>query len=208
MKALVFIAMLALPLASFAKSETARIEIARGKHALVTLEGPQEAGQFTIWSGPGTYVSSADGTTSMDLSRAFADWLGGPVAPPRDLEVYSVRFYCAAAGENARESKPSHMCYGVRYGYDPAGERGYIQIPPMRDREFPENVRSIYRGVEGSWYRASEAWEATMRRHMVAARAAEAQRGSNYRVREQQYIDTRPPPRAVGATPKLTPKPR
>src|SRR5215510_5127770 len=44
---------LVAPIACMAKSETARIEIAQGKRALVTL-GPESASQFTIWTGPGT----------------------------------------------------------------------------------------------------------------------------------------------------------
>lgn len=207
-------ALLALPLVSLAKSETTRIEIARGKHAVLTLSGPEEAGQFTIWSGPGTAVTSADGASlTHDDARDFADWIGGPVDPPRGLEVYSVRFYCAAAGETTRETVPSHLCYGVRYAFDRDGGPGYIQIPRARDREFPDNTRSIYRGIEGTWYRASTAWETMVRTKLHAVREAqlqaeiEAARRDGYR-RQQGYYEPAPSTRAVGATPKVTPKPR
>jgi hypothetical protein len=205
---ILFAALLALPVLSSAKGETTRIEIARDKHAVLTLEGPEEAGRFTIWSGPGTSMTSADGTTlAPDGARDFADWIGGPVDPPSGLEVYTVRFYCAATGENARGSVPSHPCYGVRYAYDPVGGPGYIQIPRAKDREFPDNTRSIYRGVEGTWYRASQAWDATVRNLLLSAREAElqAQRDGDYRYRRPIYT---PPQRAISATPRVTPKPR
>lgn len=215
MKATVLLAaLLILPALSSAKGATTRIEIARGKQAVLTLAGPEEAGQFTIWSGPGTSVTMADGTSFTPTDPGdFADWIGGPVDAPRGLEVYNVRFYCAASGENARESVPSHLCYGVRYAYDRTGQRGYIQIPGTRDREFPLNGQSIYRGVEGSWYRASDAWDAVVRSRLLSAREAEletelrAQRQNDY-LRQQRYIETRSSTRAVGATPKVTPKPR
>ncbi len=207
---ILFVALLALPVLASAKGETTRIEIARGKHAMLTLDGPEEAGRFTIWSGPGTAMTSADGKPpAPDGARDFADWIGGPVDPPRGLEVYTVRFYCAATGENARESVPSHLCYGVRYAYDPVGGPGYIQIPRAKDREFPDNTRSIYRGVEGTWYGASQAWDARVRHLLRSAREAElqVQRDADNRYREQRPIYT-PPQRAISATPKVTPKSR
>jgi hypothetical protein len=211
---MLFVALAWLPLMTFGKGETTRIEIAHGKHIVLTLTGPEEAGQFTIWSGPGTSTASADGTTHTPSGeRDFADWIGGPVDPPRGLEVYTVRFYCAAAGEAARESVPSHLCYGVRYAFDGAGGRGYIQIPRARDREFPDNTHSIYRGVEGSWYRAAPGWDAVVGAKLHAAREArlqaelEAARRNDH-LRRQRYYQPQPGTRAVGATPKVTPKSR
>ena len=208
---LLFAVLLALPIVTSAKSETARIEIARGKSSMVTLAGAEQAGQFTIWSGPGTSMTSGDGAPVTPTGpRDFADWAAGPVKPPRKLEVYSVRFYCAAAGETPNESVPSHQCYGVRYAYGP-GARGYIQIPAADDPEFPLNRQSIYRGVEGKWFHASEAWERAVRDLLDSARDAElrAQRDNDdYRVTQPVYVETRPSPRVINATPKVTPKPR
>jgi hypothetical protein len=204
-------AFLALAAVTSAKSPTARIEVLRGKNALVTLTGAEQAGRFTIWSGPGTSMTSVDGTTTTPTTaRDFADWAAGPVEAPRNLEVFSVRFYCAAAGETPNESVPSHFCYGVRYAYPRSGERGYIQIPAAHDPEFPMNGQSIYRGVEGSWFRASEAWDDIVRDRLESARAAEvrAQRDASYPEFAQVFIEKRPAPRATSATPKVTPKPR
>jgi hypothetical protein len=206
-----FAALLAFPMLLPAKGETTRIEIARGRHAVVTLEGPAQAGRFHIWTGPGTFMASADGTPiEAPTEHDFADWAAGPVEPPRGLEVFSVRFYCAARGERTRESLPSHQCYGVRYAYDRAGLRGYIQIPKAKDREFPLNTQSIYRGVEGSWYRASQGWEEVVGTALAARREADlaAQRAAEGANRQQRYYQPPSSTRAVSATPKITPKPR
>jgi hypothetical protein len=207
--AILIAALLAMPGLSAAKSETARIEIARGKQTLVTLAGEESAGQFTIWSGPGTSSGPPEGPGQMSTSdRDIADWRAGSVQPPRKLQVYEVRFYCAARGENARESVPSSLCYGVRYAIDRRSGQGYIQIPAANDAGFPANTRSIYRGVEGSWFRSSDRWEELVRPQVEAALAASA-RDSTYRY-EQPYIYTPPTPSrtAVGARPTVPTRPK
>ena len=207
--AILIAALFAMPAPSIGKSETARIEIARGKQTLVTLAGEESAGQFTIWSGPGTTAGPPEGPGQMSTSdRDIADWLAGSVQPPRKLQVYEVRFYCAARGENARESVPSSLCYGVRYAIDRKSGQGYIQIPAGNDASFPANTRSIYRGVEGRWFRSSDRWEELVRPQVEAALTA-AERDSSYRY-EQPYNYTPPaPPRtAVGARPTIPTRPQ
>lgn len=201
--AILIAALLAMPALSAAKSETARIEIAQGKQTLVTLVGEESAGQFTIWSGPGTSWTTPDGDQMSTTDRDIADWLAGAVQPPRKVQVYEVRFYCAARGENARESLPSSLCYGVRYAIDRKSGQGYIQIPTENDAQFPGNTRSIYRGVEGSWYRSSGRWEELVRPQVEAALTA-GTRESTYRY-DQPYIYTPPLPSrtAVGAKPAI-----
>jgi hypothetical protein len=192
--------LLALPQVGAAKGETARIEISKGKRALLTLAGGETAGQFTIWTGPGTPSSAVD-------ERDIADWRIGAVEPPRGLRVYQVRFYCAADGETPKESVPSSLCYGVRYGIDPDSGLGYVQIPPEGDREFPGNTRTIYRGVEGRWFVASERWEELVRPRLDAALAPPARDAYRY---DQPYIYTPSSPArtAVGARPSIPTKPK
>ena len=108
--------LLVIPAIGAAKSETARIEILHGKRPFVTLAGADTAGQFTIWSGPGTVVTAEDGTESTPAHPGdIANWEAGAVQLPRDVKMYKVRFYCAAGEAPAREAGPSHLCYGVRY---------------------------------------------------------------------------------------------
>lgn len=197
--------LLALPLLVSAKGETTRIEIAHGKRPFVTLEGPASAGQFTIWSGPGTSWGPAGEPGQMSTSPGdFADWLAGAVEPPQKLAVFKVRFFCAARQEQQPDIPPSHQCYGVRYAIDPQTQLGYIQIPPERDKDFPDNTRTIYRGVEGRWYRASARWEELVRPRIQEELLVKP---VNYQYYQQPYIHTPPASRtAVSAKPLVTPK--
>ena len=94
MKAAAFCAvLLVIPALGVAKSETARIEVLHGKRAFVTLSGADSAGQFTIWSGPGTGVTAEDGPVSTPTHPGdIANWEAGAVQLPRDVKVYKVRF--------------------------------------------------------------------------------------------------------------------
>jgi hypothetical protein len=192
-------ALLLVPVLGLAKGQTARIEILHGKKAFVTLSGKEEAGQFTIWSGPGTSMTAADGTVSTPTSsRDFADWQSGVQQLPRDSKVYKVRFYCAAPDEPVNDKTPTHLCYGVRYAISREGA-GFIQIPAANDKEFKGNTQSIYRGVEGSWFRASPQWEA-----LVRPRIDEALTAAPVSYYQQPiYVPSRT---AVGASPSVTPK--
>jgi hypothetical protein len=213
----ILLVLLLFPALALAKSETSRIEIAHGKRPVVTLEGPDSAGQFSIWNGPGTSAGPENGPREMSTGdKDFADWAKGVVEPPGG-KPYVVRFYCAALGENRAESVPSHQCYGVRYLPDPAGG-GYIQIPAADDPQFRGNTSSIYRGVEGSWYRSSANWEEIVRPRIEAtltAKQRDAYDRDYYRYRDSygyrdnyRYRDYSRPsaPRATGARPTMTPK--
>ena len=118
-----------------------------------------------------------------------------------------MRFYCAARGETPRETVPSSLCYGVRYGIDRDSGQGYIQVPPERDRDFPYNTRTIYRGVEGRWFRASASWEEWVRPRIDAALAPPPPDPYRY---QQPPIYTPPSPSrtAVGAKPSIPARPR
>lgn len=156
-----------LPTVGNAKSETARIVITAGSaQPLLTLSGPASAGQFTIWSGPGT--SSGPRTSARD----FADWGAGIVDKPADPDVYQVRFFCKTPQWQVPDRGAEFQCYGVRYAIDRRSGQGYVQIPPAHDAEFPRNTQSIYHGVEGSWYRATARWEELVRPAIERARIA------------------------------------
>jgi len=151
-----------------AKSQVTRIEVVLDKAALVSIEAPV-AGEFTIWSGPGTGVT-AGGATRIEFSDGdIADWQHGAVAAPAGGPVYHVTFLCEAC-EPAR--KDAWRCYGVRYAPGAGGAPGLIQIPEAGDPAFPLNLKTIYRGVEGQWFRASPKWEAIVRGRIHAAQTA------------------------------------
>ncbi|HEU4592031.1 MAG TPA: hypothetical protein VFS13_14080 [Steroidobacteraceae bacterium] len=166
-----------------AKGAITRIEIAEGKQSLIVLTGEKSAGQFTIWSGPGTLAGPIDGVREMTTSeRDFADWRAGPVEAPRNARTFEVRFYCATMPGSGRAAAPPRPCYGVRYAIDEDTAEGYIQIPPADDPTFPSNEQSIVRGVEGRWLRATQRWEDLVRARLDAATArADLERASIYR---------------------------
>ena len=204
--------LLALPLLATAKSETTRIEIAHKKRPFVTLSGPATAGQFTVWSGPGTAAGAPGEPGRMTTGEGdFADWTAGSVElPQHKLAIFNVRFFCAAQPEPPPEVVPvntSHQCYGVRYAIDPETQQGYIQIPPERDKDFPKNTQTIYRGVEGRWYRSSARWEELVRPRINEELLV---RPVPYNYWQQQPYIYAPPAShtAVGARPTVTPKAR
>ena len=200
--AVICAALLVLPALGLAKGQTARIEILHGKKPFLTLSGADTAGQFSIWSGPGTGGWTAeDSSGSAPTShRDFADWKAGVVQLPRDSKVYKVRFYCADKDVPAREDAPSHLCYGVRYAISGDGT-GFIQIPAATDMDFKGNTQSIYRGVEGSWFRSSDLWEALVRPRIDEALTPAPTTGYQYQA--PTYVPSRS---AVGAAPTVTPK--
>jgi len=204
--------LLALPLLASAKSETTSIEIAHKKRPFVTLSGPATAGQFTIWSGPGTAAGPPGEQGQMTTGEGdIADWTAGSIElPQRKLAIFKVRFFCASQPEPPPEVSPevatSHQCYGVRYAIDPETQQGYIQIPPERDKDFPRNTQTIYRGVEGRWFRSSARWEEVVRPRINETLQVKP---VEYNYWQQPYIYTPPASHtAVGARPTVTPKTR
>jgi hypothetical protein len=151
-----------------AKSHVTRIEVLRGKAPLVSIEAPV-AGEFTIWSGPGTGGTAGDETGNPRSDGDIADWRQGAVQAPPKGPVYKVMFLCEAC-EPARED--AWRCYGVRYAPGGNGAPGLIQIPEAGDPDFPLNLQTIYRGVEGQWFRASAKWEELVRARIQGALAS------------------------------------
>jgi hypothetical protein len=150
---------LLVPALCAAKSEIARIEVAEDGANVVSIGGTT-ARDFTIWSGHGTLMTSGGVSTMPTSSRDFAQWVAGAVVPPRGLPTFIVSFLCEAC-EPARAD--TWRCYGVRCAMGAHGEGGFIQIPASDDEQFPLNVQTIYRGVEGQWFRASPKWEKLIR---------------------------------------------
>jgi len=187
-----------------AKSQVTRIEVSLlsatgGKAPLVSIEAPA-AGEFTVWSGPGTGITS-NGETRVDYNDGdIADWKRGAVKAPSQGPIYNVAFLCEAC-EPAREE--TWRCYGVRYAHGKRGAPGLIQIPAAGDPEFPGNLKTIYRGVEGQWFRASPKWEEVVRGRIQGALAAEQAAANTW---HDDYRYTPPTQTAVGARPTLTPR--
>ncbi len=108
---------------------------------------------FQVWTGPGT-GSNAPGFNP-NAPGFIVDWPQGPVAKvPGELRKYQVFFHAEPHDQ---------IVYVVSYAFSPDGKQGYVYLPGGSDEWAGVNVRSIYRGIEGNWFRAWSAWERVAR---------------------------------------------
>jgi hypothetical protein len=132
--------------------------LAKGKTVKITIKGaelktpieisyPKILENFQVWTGPGA------GTA--ERPSLIIDWPQGPVTkPPDSLHMYQVSFHRAPNDQ---------IVYVVYYAFSPGAEQGYVYLPGKSDEWAGLNVRSIWRGVEGKWFRAWSAWERVAR---------------------------------------------
>jgi hypothetical protein len=150
--ALTLAAVFAASAPAWSKSDTFRIEITgAGLTTPLEIDSIPIVNQFSIWSA------------------SFIEHPLAPVlAPPAELQRSRVVFH-----QRGREPMQEwHRYYVVTYVYDPAHKGGFIYFPgpndapaagPRDGTDYQRNVYSIIRGTEGKWYRASPAWEQTVR---------------------------------------------
>jgi hypothetical protein len=157
MKPLVSVAVTFLLLAVgaqvFAKGPTTKITIKGADlKSPIEITDPEVLSKFEVWNGPSPRLSSNGSGFVVDWSQPVAE-------PPEGLQRYEVAFYAKRTNES--------LVYVVVYEYDPATDQGYIYFPSRTDEWYRLNVRTIYRGVEGRWFRAWSAWE-TVARPLIA----------------------------------------
>ena len=150
---LLFISLLVASVA--AKGPTTRIvitDIERGSVSEITSRSVLD--KFQVWAGRGTYSGAADQQTE-GTEGFIVDWPAGTVEQrPGRLRRYELRFYVAP-----RNGPGEELAYVVLYEHDAAAARGYVFLPGRSDKHFGLNVGSIYRGLEGHWLRANDAWQ-------------------------------------------------
>jgi hypothetical protein len=150
---------LALSTVMSAKGDTIKITVAGA-----TLANPIEmtdatiVRQFQVWTGPGTQACS--GGHCVEGTEGFiVDWSSGAVAhKPRGLQHYEVSFYVTDARFPGQPG-PEHLAYVVSYEYDASASQGYVYLPGKGDPLYSLNAGSIYRDLEGRWFRATHAWQ-------------------------------------------------
>jgi hypothetical protein len=146
---LVTFLLLAFPAQMFAKGETLSIIIKSADlKAPIEITDPHTLAMFNVWTGPGT---SWTGISPKDAERFIVDWSQAVTERPRGLQRYEVFFYTKLPNE--------HVVYVVFYEYDPATQRGYVYLPGRTDDWYGLNVGTIFRGVEGQWFRAWSGWD-------------------------------------------------
>ena len=145
---------MSVPTPLLAKMKTVKITI-KGSDLKKPIEisDPDILANFNVWTGPGT-SSNAPGFNA-DSPSFIIDWSQGPVRkPPESLRRYQVSFHT---------DPNEQIVYVVYYAVSPGAEQGYVYLPGGSDEWAGLNVRSIWRGVEGKWFRAWNTWERVAR---------------------------------------------
>jgi len=139
---------LSIPAPLLAKGNTVKITIKGADHKTpIEISDPKILANFRVWTGPGTSFADRHGL--------IIDWSQGSVRePPQALRRYQVSFH---TDPNER------IVYVVCYAFSSGAEQGYVYVPGESDAWYGLNVRSIFRGVEGKWFRAWSAWERVAR---------------------------------------------
>ncbi len=138
----------------WAKGVTTRVVItASSLPAPIELSDPNLLDDFNVWAGPGVEV---DG---IEQSQGFIiDWQTGAIAErPAGLPRYQVFFYVKYKNRPLA-SQPEQLAYIVSYESDSDAGSGYVYLPGRSDEAYTLNTRSIFRGREGQWFRATAAW--------------------------------------------------
>jgi hypothetical protein len=145
---LAFLVFLSIPTLLPAKGNTVKITIKGGDHKRpIEISDPKILANFRVWTGPGT--------SSVDRQGLIIDWSRGPVVgPPQALRRYQVSFHT---------DPNEQIVYVVYYVVSPGAGQGYVYVPGESDEWYGLNVHSIFRGVEGKWFRAWSTWERVAR---------------------------------------------
>ena len=139
---------LSVPTPLMAKGKTVKITI-KGTDLKIPIQisDPKILENFQVWTGPGT--------STADRQSFIIDWSQGPVRkPPESLRRYQVSFHTVPNDQ---------IVYVVYYAFSPGAEQGYVYLPGESDEWAGLNVGSIWRGVEGKWFRAWSTWERVAR---------------------------------------------
>ena len=144
----ILVAISAIPVTLAAKEKAVRITVSGGNLATsVEITDPKILGNFNVWTGPGTSLNDAEGF--------IVQWSRGAIAePPSRLPQYQVSFYTERSAERP--------FYVVFYCYDPSLRRGFAHFPSFAEKWYPQDVDTIFRGVEGNWFFSRTLWDAAI----------------------------------------------
>jgi hypothetical protein len=151
--------LLVIPARLFAKGEIVKITIqGAGLKTPIVIADLKTLPHFNVWSGPGTCCPITN-----EADEFIIDWSKSVTARAQGLQRYQVSFYAKVPNER--------LIYVVFYEYDPATEEGYIYLPGKADEWYRLNVSTIFRGVEGRWFRATSEWDSFARPLILDAKA-------------------------------------
>jgi hypothetical protein len=141
------------------KGSTSRISISGdGLASPIEIRDAAIVNKFQIWAGPGTR-SCVAGHCVEGAEGFIVDWSAGAVAAkPRGLRRYQASFFVEDE-ESPAPPKPERLAYVVLYEFDPVRSQGFVYLPGKGDQWQELNWGSIYRRLEGHWFRATQAWQ-------------------------------------------------
>lgn len=129
----------------------------------IVITDPEVLERFAIWTGPGVVGWTTADTPDPGEPGFLIDWATGPASDlPKDLKHYKVTLY-------VDDREAPRNTYEVLYSTNRSARAGYIYLPGPNDDIGLSNTSLIYRGVEGNWFRASQAWEATVKPLLASA---------------------------------------
>jgi hypothetical protein len=142
-----------------AKGTTTKITITGADlQSPIEISDPEVLKDFNVWSGPGTFVNGVEGKEGF-----IVDWASGAVTErPTGLRDFELSFYVRYANRPFGE-QTDQLAYIVLYSVDPATGQGYVYLPGNADERYRLNTKTIYRGREGNWFRATPAWQSVFR---------------------------------------------
>lgn len=155
-KGVLIIACALIASTAWGKAPTAQIDIASdAMDAPIKITDPDVVGKLHIWNGPGVRVNGKP--THLDPANQkgfFIDWPNGATEPPDQALMFDVTFRLGDRNSDPRV----WSAYRVTYAFRSGDAGGYVYLP-----DTDKNVRLIVHGVEGNWFRSSDAWEALIR---------------------------------------------
>ena len=145
----ILVAISVIPVTLSAKEKTVKIVVSGGNlPSVLEITDSRILESFNVWTGPGTSLNDAEGF--------IVQWSRGAIAePPSRLPQYQVSFYTERSAERP--------FYVVSYCYDPSLRRGFVHFPSFAEKWYPQDVDTIFRGVEGSWFFSRTVWDATIK---------------------------------------------
>lgn len=148
-------------LCMFADFASAKAQISR-----ITLEGDslrapieihdtQALSRFNPWRGRGAWSEGVEQTRGFII-----DWASEASSPAKDAaKPFKVKFYASHS-----PADPEKLAYSVTYFYVASdGAREAVYLPGKGDSEYSTNAASIFRGVEGRWFRPTSEWQSAIR---------------------------------------------
>lgn len=139
--------LLLVPASLLAKGKTVKIAVAGAAiSAPIEMTGPGLE-VFNVWEGPGCFLDGKE-----QKEGFIIDWENGTVSErPLGLAQYKLQFFAEGKSE-------ARLVYEVVYEYEPSTGKGFVYLPTSE-----LNMRALYRGREGNWFRATDEWQEAFR---------------------------------------------